>query len=107
MGKKEKLHRKKVLARNEKIKAEKKKLQKVYSDYMTSMMEKMKEDDLKVDLKGQELNFEVVEDRVVENSFQFKPNPSESSKITSEFEAPQVEESSNTDELEKVSGDND
>ena len=88
MGKKEKLHRKKVLARNEKIKAEKKKL-------------------LKVDLKGQELNFEVVEDRVVENSFQFKPNPSESSKITSEFEAPQVEESSNTDELEKVSGDND
>ena len=62
----------------------KKKLQKVYSDYMTSMMEKMKEDDLKVDLKGQELNFEVVEDRVVENSFQFKPNPSDVS-VTSVF----------------------
>lgn len=89
MGKKEKLHRKKVLARNEKIKAEKKKLQKVYSDYMTSMIEKMKEDDLKVDLKGQELNFEVVEDRVIDNSFQFIPNQSESVKINKEFEPEQ------------------
>lgn len=100
MGKKEKLHRKKVLARNEKLKAQKKKLQKVYSDYMNSMIEKIKEDDLKVDLKGQDLNFEVVEDRIVENSFQFKPNVKESNKISSEFEEPQTDEFTQEKELD-------
>ncbi len=100
MGKKEKLHRKKVLARNEKLKAQKKKLQKVYSDYMSSMIEKIKEDDLKVDLKGQDLNFEVVEDRIVENSFQFKTNNKESNKISSEYEEPQTDEFTQEKELD-------
>jgi|LauGreDrversion4_2_1035121.scaffolds.fasta_scaffold553343_1 hypothetical protein len=63
MGKKAKEHRKKVVARNQKIKADQKKAQKMYQDMFTKMMEEQQQkmqSELGVDVNGQSIPFEVV-----------------------------------------------
>ena len=63
MGKKAKEHRKKVVARNQKIKADQKKAQKMYQNMFTKMMEEQQQkmqSELGVDVNGQSIPFEVV-----------------------------------------------
>ena len=62
MKKKAKEHRKKVVARNQKIKEDQKKAQKMYQDMFTKMMEEQKkmQSELGVDVNGQSIPFEVV-----------------------------------------------
>jgi hypothetical protein len=63
MGKKTKEHRKKVAARNQKIKADQKKAQKMYQEMFTKMMEEQQQkmqSELGVDVNGQSVPFEVV-----------------------------------------------
>ena len=63
MGKKAKEHRKKVVARNQKIKADQKKAQKMYQDMFTKMIEEQQQkmqSELGVDVNGQSIPFEVV-----------------------------------------------
>jgi hypothetical protein len=59
MGKKAKEHRKKVAARNQKIKADQKKMQKMYQDMFNKRMEELSQN-LSIDANGQEVPFEVV-----------------------------------------------
>jgi len=67
MGKAKKEHRKKVAARNQRIKSEQKKMQKEYMKMFESQMEQLKakfsgetEDDLNISVDGTEIPFEVV-----------------------------------------------
>ena len=62
MGKKAKEHSKKVAARNQKIKADQKKAQKMYQEMFTKMMEQQQkmQSELGVDVNGQSVPFEVV-----------------------------------------------
>ncbi len=59
MGKKAKEHRKKVAARNQKIKAEQKKMQKVYQEMFNKQMEELQEK-MKINSNVGEIPFEVV-----------------------------------------------
>jgi len=59
MGKKAKEHRKKVAARNQKINADKKKMQKMYQEMFNKKMEELSQN-LNIDANGQEVPFEVV-----------------------------------------------
>jgi len=59
MGKKAKEHRKKVAARNQMIKVNEKKMQKMYQEMFTKQMEEMSQK-LNIDTNGQELPFEIV-----------------------------------------------
>ena len=77
MGKKAKEHRKKVAKRNEKIAAQKKQFQKQYTqlleqklkEYQAKLTEKEQlENELKVDLNGQELGFSIVEPSELEQT---------------------------------------
>jgi len=70
MGKAKKEHRKKVAKRNERIAVQKKQFQKQYTqlleqklkEYQAKLTEKEQlENELKVDLNGQELGFSIVE----------------------------------------------
>ena len=70
MGKKEKEHRKKVAKRNEKIAAEKKKFQKQYTELLEQKLKEYQaklseneqlENEMKVSLGGQGLNFSIVD----------------------------------------------
>lgn len=70
MGKAKKEHRKKVAKRNEKIATEKKKFQKQYTqlleqklkEYQTKLTEKEQlENEMKISLGGQNLNFSIVD----------------------------------------------
>lgn len=93
MGKKAKEHRKKVAARNAKISQKKSAMQKAFDMLIQQQLDKLKDDELKVESGGQEMNFEVVENRVIDNAFKFIPNEDESAKINKEFEEePQTEE---------------
>jgi predicted metal-dependent peptidase len=93
MGKKAKEHRKKVAARNAKISQKKSAMQKAFDMLIQQQLDKMKAEDVKVESAGQEVNFEVVEDKVIEHAFKFTPNEEESAKINKEFEEePQIEE---------------
>ncbi len=63
MGKKAKEHRKKVAARNQRIKADQKKMQKVYQEMFEKQMNKLQEqfgDDLNVNVNGESVPFEVI-----------------------------------------------
>ena len=87
MGKKDKEHRKKVAKRNERLKQQKSTMQKTFDTLLQQQMEKMKEEqELKVQAGDQEINYEVIEDEVVEQAFKFTPNEKESEKINKEFE---------------------
>jgi len=70
MGKKEKEHRKKVAKRNERIAAEKKQFQKQYTELLEQKLKEYQaklsdneqlENEMKLTLGGQELNFSVVD----------------------------------------------
>lgn len=86
MGKKAKEHRKKVAARNARLKQQKSGMQKAFDMLFQEQLLKLKEDELKAQLGDQELNMEIVQDRIVENPFMFIPNEEESAKINKEFE---------------------
>ena len=63
MGKKAKEHRKKVAARNQKIKADQKRFQKEYQAMFEKQMAEMQkkfESEMNVDVNGQSIPFEVV-----------------------------------------------
>lgn len=77
MGKKEKEHRKKVAKRNERIAAEKKQFQKQYTElleqklkeYQAKLTEKEQlENELKINLGGQELGFSIVDPSELEQT---------------------------------------
>lgn len=87
MGKKAKEHRKKVAKRNQKIKQQKTGMQRAFDLLMQEQLNKLKEEDIKVQSQGESVNFEVVEDRVIENAFKFSPNEEESLKINEQFES--------------------
>ena len=70
MGKAKKEHRKKVAKRNEKIAAEKKKFQKQYTELLEQKLKEYQaklseneqlENEMKVSLGGQDLNFSIVD----------------------------------------------
>ena len=87
MGKKAKEHRAKVAKRNARIKQQKSGMQKAFDLLLQQQLEKMKEEkNFTIENKGQEVNFEVVEDRAIEHAFKFTPNEEESAKINKEFE---------------------
>jgi hypothetical protein len=48
--------------------------------------DKMKEEEIKAQVGEQDLNMEIVEDRVIDHAFKFTPNEEESAKINKEFE---------------------
>ena len=86
MGKKEKEHRKKVAKRNERIAAEKKQFQKQYTElleqklkeYQSKLTEKEDlENNMKVTLGGQELDFTIVDQSEMEAVFKNKPKNTE------------------------------
>lgn len=66
MGKKAKEHRKKVAARNQRIKAEQKKMRKAYQEMFEKRMEELQ--NMNVEVNGQELPFEIVSDLQEGNS---------------------------------------
>ena len=92
MGKKAKEHRKKVAKRNARIAQKKSGMQKAFDMLVQQQLDKLKEDDLKAQIGEQELNMEIVEDRIVEHAFKFTPNPEESEKINREYVDVTVEE---------------
>ena len=92
MGKKAKEHRKKVAKRNATIKQKKSAMQKAFDMLIQQQLDKLKQEDVKVESGGQEVNFEVVEEKVIEHAFKFTPNEEESAKISKQFEEePQIE----------------
>lgn len=87
MGKAAKDHRKKVAKRNTKLQQQKSGMQKAFDLLVQQQLEKLKEDkNLKVENNGQDISFEVVEDRDIDHAFKFTPNEDESAKINKEFE---------------------
>jgi hypothetical protein len=93
MGKKAKEHRKKVAKRNNRIKQEKSGMQKAFDMLIQQQIENMKnEENLKAQVGNQDLNFEVVEEKLIDHAFNFVPNEEASSKINKEFEEEQTEE---------------
>ena len=86
MGKKAKEHRKKVAARNAKLKQQKSGMQKAFDMLIQQQLEKLKEEELKVQVGEQDLNMKIVEEKIVDHAFKFTPNPEESAKINKEFE---------------------
>jgi hypothetical protein len=92
MGKKAKEHRAKVAKRNAKIKQQKSGMQKAFDMLIQQQLEKLKNDEVKVEAGGQAVTFDVVEEKVVEHAFKFTPNEEESAKISKQFEEePQTE----------------
>ena len=61
-------------------------MQKAFDLLLQQQLEKMKEQDVKVEVGGTEVNFEVVEDKAIEHAFKFTPNEEESTKINEKFE---------------------
>jgi len=93
MGKTAKEHRKKVEKRNAKIKQQKSGMQKAFDMLVQQQLEKLKNDEVKVEAGGEGVNFDIVEHKTVEHAFKFTPNEEESAKINKEFEEePQIEE---------------
>jgi hypothetical protein len=86
MGKAAKEHRRKVEKRNAKIKQQKSGMQKAFDMLVQQQLEKLKQDELTAKIGDQEINMEVIEDRVIDNAFSFIPNAEESEKINKEFE---------------------
>lgn len=92
MGKKAKEHRKKVAKRNEKLKQQKSGMQKAFDMLLKQQLEKIKKDDLTVQVGDKPMDMSIVDDRIVDTPFSFIPNPEESKKINKEFEEINQEE---------------
>lgn len=91
MGKAAKEHRAKVAKRNTRIKQQKSGMQKAFDLMIQEQIENMKkEENLKAESGGQDLNFEVVEDKVIDHAFNFTPNEEQSAKINKEFEEEEI-----------------
>lgn len=86
MGKSAKEHRAKVAKRNAKVKEQKSGMQKAFDLLLQQQIDKMKEEEIKAQVGEQDLNMEIVEDRVIDHAFKFTPNEGESAKINKEFE---------------------
>ena len=87
MGKEAKKHRAKVAKRNAKVKEQKSGMQKAFDLLMKQQIDDMSnEENLKVQIGDQDLNFEVVEERTIDHAFKFTLNEEESQKINKEFE---------------------
>ena len=86
MGKSAKEHRAKVAKRNAKVKEQKSGMQKAFDLLLQQQIDKMKEEEIKAQVGDQDLNMEIVEDRVIDHAFKFTPNEDESAKINKEFE---------------------
>jgi membrane-bound lytic murein transglycosylase MltF len=97
MGKKAKEHRRKVAKRNAKIAQQKSGMQKAFDMLIQEQLNKLKEDELKVQVGEQELDMSIVEEKIVEHAFKFTPNPEESAKINKEFEETEVTEEPQTE----------
>jgi hypothetical protein len=97
MGKAAKEHRKKVAKRNARLAQQKSGMQKAFDMLIQEQLNKLKEDELKVQVGEQELDMSVVEEKIVEHAFKFAPNPEESAKINKEFEETEVTEEPQTE----------
>ena len=101
MGKKAKEHRKKVAARNAKINQKKSAMQKTFDLLLKNQMEKlMDQDSLSLEMSGNNLNFEIVEEKTFDNALSFTPNP-EKSKIIKNLFVEETPVEDQTNELEK------
>ena len=100
MGKAKKEHRAKVAKRNAKLAQQKSGMQKAFDMLVQQQLEKLKNDELTAKVGDKEINMEVIENRVIDNAFNFIPNQEESEKINKEFndETPVEQE---TSEIEK------
>tara|TARA_R110000822_G_scaffold52696_4_gene136408 strand:+ start:194 stop:562 length:369 start_codon:yes stop_codon:yes gene_type:complete len=86
MGKAAKKHRAKVAKRNNQIDQKKSGMQKAFDLLVQEQLKKLESDkEISIQHEGQDLNFEVVEDKIV-NTISIKPNEVESAKINKEFE---------------------
>ena len=86
MGKNAKEHKKRVAKRNARLAQQKSGMQKAFDMLVQQQLAKLKEDELKVQTNGQEMNYDVVQEKIVDTAFSFIPNDEESSKINKEFE---------------------
>ena len=86
MGKKAKEHRAKVAKRNAKIKQKKSGMQKAFDLLLQEQLKKLKDDEMKIEVQGNDINYEVVEHKTIDHAFKFTPNEEESAKINKEFQ---------------------
>ena len=75
-------------------------MQKIFDKMIQEQLNKMKEEESKVGNEATQMDFQVVEDRVIENAFKFTPNDEESAKINKQFEEEKLVEDQ-ISELEK------
>jgi hypothetical protein len=94
MGKNAKEHKKKVAKRNARLAQQKSAMQKAFDMLFQQQLAKLQEDDLKVETNGKGMDFQLVDDEVINQGFKFVPNEEESSKINKEFEETTEEEQS-------------
>lgn len=87
MGKKAKEHRAKVAKRNVKLVQQKSAMQKAFDMLMKAQIEQLQNNEnIKAEINGQELGFEIIDKKEPENTIQLKINEQESAKINKEFE---------------------
>jgi hypothetical protein len=94
MGKNAKEHKKRVAKRNARLAQQKSAIQKAFDTLLQQQLNKLDDNELKVETNGKEMNFQLVDDDVINQGFKFEPNEEESSKINREFEETTEEEHS-------------
>jgi hypothetical protein len=94
MGKNAKKHKKRVAKRNARLAQQKSAIQKAFDTLLQQQLNKLDDNELKVETNGKEMNFQLVDDDVINQGFKFEPNEEESSKINREFEETTEEEHS-------------
>ena len=94
MGKNAKEHKKRVAKRNARLAQQKSAMQKAFDTLLQQQLNKLDDNELKVETNGKEMNFQLVDDDVINQGFKFEPNEEESSKINREFEETTEEEQS-------------
>jgi hypothetical protein len=94
MGKNAKEHKKRVAKRNARLAQQKSAMQKAFDTLLQQQLNKLDDNELKVETNGKEMNFQLVDDDVINQGFKFEPNEEESSKINREFEETTEEEHS-------------
>lgn len=93
MGKAAKAHRAKVQKRNRKTAQERSGMQKAFDLLMKNQMDLLQnKDELNVKVGDQEMGFEVIEEKQVDHSFQYQPNPDASKLISQQFQEQVMEE---------------
>jgi len=102
MGKKSKEHRAKVAKRNAKLAQQKSGMQKAFDMLIQQQLEKLKEEEIKVQVGDQELDMSIIEEKIVDHAFKFTPNPEESAKINKEFEEVEVNEQQVEDQVSEL-----